>query len=555
MSKAGKRTLLVSALVLAAIIAFIVINETNSRRREETYRQAYALYQKEEYEQAAVIYAELKDEAWLRNCDRGIAERDARALYDAGKPEEALALLRERAADSSLRAALAEQYAAALIDAKNYGEALAVLQNDAPESSTLPFCELMLAQIEEEQTFQAKAAEGAWDEASIILDKIEAMNGETKRLTDKALEMLRMILTGEFGRWCVAEGLARPTGNEYVLRTLAAVMAANGYYGNAIEDYKAIGDEDGIRSVLAALQAKDKRGQALFMAYEALDDREGMRSEAEWMLASSDYSRAYEAYETLKDEDGKRAVIDAQAAAGQTVQALRKLIGLGDYEQAGTLLDRMPTDTSLLSGTGSGLACDDELSALMECGSDEAAALASKLVDRVVEECRALIGEGKRCVPYYALCEVKSRAKALWTDDMESLRASCPQEFPGTSGILRKSWTAKAEAAKGEASITVHNGKKAAILHLSQLTDPDPFDESGTPTGNSISVFIRPNDRCTFRIPGGYYSAYVKMGDEWFGDQEGFGLRFSSSDVRIGTNPYKPQQGQRLEGSYSLTLK
>ena len=555
MSKTGKRALLLLALALAAIVAFIVISESNSRRREEAYRQAQALYQEGKFEQAAAIYTELKDEAWLRNCEQGIAERDARALYDAGKPEEALSLLRERAPGSPLRAALAEERAAALMDAGNYGEALAVLRRDAPESASLPLCEQMAEQTGEEQTFRTLAARGNWDEAGESLSKIETMNAETQRLSKQALEALRLIVTGDFGRWCVAEGLARPGGDAYVLGTLAEVMAAHGHYSNALGDYKAAGDEEGMRSMLAAMKDKGSRGRALFMAYEALGDEEGMRSEAEWMLSSGEYARAYEAYETLKDEDGKRAVIGAQAAAGQIVQALKNLIAVGDYEQASALLDRIPAEGSLISGTGPGIVCADELSSLLEQSDGPAAALASGLVGTVVAECRGQIAKGLRCVPYYALCEVKSRAESLWTDEMEALRAGCPQEFPAASGILRESWAAKAEAGGGQAAITVHNGKKAAVLHLRQMKTPDPLSDISIPTENFISVFIRPNDIWTFRVPAGYYSASVTMGDEWFGDRENFGLRVSSSDVRIGVNPYKPQQGQRLEGSYSLTLK
>lgn len=559
MSKSVKVFLAVCALLIAGAVALIVVSQARARQRQETYSNAYALYKKGQYEEAAELYAKLKDETWIEKCDLGIAERDAQALYEAGKPDEALALLRERAPEGELRAKLAEDYAAALIESEDYEAALAVLESDAPGSETIARCERVLAQIDAEQAFREQAVAGHWHEANESLEQIEAMNGETGRLTGNELKAMGYVAEGDYGSWCVADGLIGSTGSEYVRRTITEVLAANGHYSNAISNYKELGDEDGIRATLEAMKASGDRGTGMFMAYEALGDTDGMRQEAEWMLSSGEYGRAYDAYETLGDEDGKRAVIDAQAAAGQIVEALGRLIEIEDYEQADALLDRFPAEGSLLSdsGSGSGFACGDALDALLQRGDDAALALAARMVDKLAEECRAAIAQEKRCVPYYALGEVKARAESLWTDELEALQSDCPQPFPEASGILKQSWTAKSgDDGGGTASITVHNGKKAAILRLNQVTKTD-FVTSipSTPTGNYIAVYIRPNDRYTFELPGGYYDAYVMTGNEWFGEREGFGYRCASADVSIGYNPYNPQQGQRLEGSYSLSLE
>ena len=115
MSKTGKIALTVLALVVAVIVAIVVVNTSKARQRERDYAEAKALYDEEQYEQASEIYAKLRDDAWLTRCSIGIAERDAQALFDAGQPDEALALLRQDAPESELRTSLAEEYAATLI--------------------------------------------------------------------------------------------------------------------------------------------------------------------------------------------------------------------------------------------------------------------------------------------------------------------------------------------------------------------------------------------------------------------------------------------------------
>lgn len=542
MSRGGKIALFALAIMLAAIIALVAVNESRSRRRQQAYADAKALYVAGQFEQAAELYAELNDEAWLRNCDRGIAERDAQALYDGGEPDEALSLLRERAPESALRAELAEAYAAALIEADNCAEALAVLQGDAPESENVARCERILAQIEEEQAFQKSVTESAWEAAAASLDRIEAMNGETGRLTGKALEIMRYIAKGDYGSWCVADGLLSSSNDGSVRRIMAQLWAANGYYDKAFAEYEALGDEDGMRAMLDAMTEKGDHGMSLFNAYRALGDGDGMRSEAERMLADGDYERAYEAYETLEDEAGKRKVIDAQAAAGGIARALNKLISLGDYEQAGALLDRVPAEGSLLSGRA--LACKDRLAALLESGDEAATALASRLADKVVEECRALFDAGKRVDPYYALEALRQCAGALWTEDWEALMDGCLEPMPEESFVIRDhSAQARPGDDGGTATITVYNESGGPrIICLFQDQD------------HNIYVYVR-SGMYSFTVRAGEYSASVWRGEHWFGDREGFGPDYTSTDVVVVDGTTGFTQGDYLKGSYSLTLE
>ena len=548
MNKSKKILAAVCVALILAVAALIVVRQVRSRQRREAYSEAYALYQDGQYEQAAGIYAKLQDEAWLKNCDRGIAERDARALYDEGKPEEALALLRERAPESELRAALAEEYAAALIEAKDYEAALAALQVDAPESETVGRCERFTAQIAEEQAFRALAVEGAWDEANASLEKIVALNDETGRLTDRELEAMRYIAMGNYGSWVQAYVFAG--SNEDIRRTVTAVLAANGFYSDAAVHYGELGDADGVREMLAAMDAKGEHGSGMFRAYQILGDADGMRAEAEWMLASGQYDRAYEAYEALEDADGKRAVIDAETAAGKLAEALNKLVQIEDYEQADALLARVPEEGSLLAeSAGEGaLACESALSTLMERGGDAALALASRIVDKVTEECRASIAQEKRCVPYYALGEVQTCAQALWTDELEALRNSCVEPMPEESFVLRDN---NAQARPGDpgdtATITIYNESRAGLIFcLISKFDSD--------ASRSIFVYSSPG-MYTFTVRAGSYNGSVWKGDFWFGSKEGFGPNYRSTEIRVVDSLTGITQDNYLKGSYSITVK
>ena len=548
MSKGAKIALAVCALVVVGVATLIVVNQARARQRQETYSNAYALFKEGKFEEAAELYANLKDETWLEKCDLGVAERDAQALYDGGEPDEALALLRERAPDGELRSKLAEDYAAALIESEKYEEALAVLQADAPESETVAYCEAVVAQVAQEQTFQAQAVEGDWHAASASLEKIEAANSETRRLSDTALDALRHVAEGDYGAWCVADGLVRSADSEYVARTVAAVMAANGHYSNAISDYEKLGDKDGIRAVLDAMVAEGVRGVDLFMAYQALGDADGMRSEAEWMLASGEYERAYKAYEVLDDTDGKRAVIDAEAAAGRLAQALDKAVATSDYEQADAVLARVPTDGSLLSESASTspLVCADALSTLAERGDDAALALAARIVDKVAGECRASIAQEKRCVPYYALGKVKDSAGALWTDELQALMDSCVEPMPEESFVVRDHGAlARAGDPGGTATIHVYNESHRGLI-LCLMSKPD--------FSKSIFVYVTPG-MYDFTVKAGSYDGSVWKGDLWFGDGEGFGPQYTTTDVQVVDGLTGIRQDDYLEGSFSITVE
>ena len=549
MSKTGKIALTVLALVVAVIVAIVVVNTSKARQRERDYAEAKALYDEEQYEQASEIYAKLRDDAWLTRCSIGIAERDAQALFDAGQPDEALALLRQDAPESELRTSLAEEYAATLIGTGDYEAALAILQVDAPESENILNCERIITQIAEEETFKKSALASAWDDANASLEKIKALNAETKRLTDKELEAMRSIAEGNYSGWHVASswGLLDSSDNAGLRRVTAELFAANGYYSDAFKVYQALGDENGMRAMLAAMVDADEHGMSTFEAYRTLDDENGMRSEAAWLLDKGKYTDAYKAYETLGDEDGKRAVIEVQATDGQLAQALHTLISLEDYEQANALLDRIPTEASLVSDKG--LALDDDLSTLIRKEDDAALALASRIVDKAVEECRALIAKGIHSAPWYALNALRDSVPALWREEWQALMLECIEtpesHIVKDTGLL----------AKSGGTIMVYTGKSGRCLTLREMERTDAISEDSLPTGQFISVYIKPNSHYTFTIKSGYYKGSVGTGENWFGDLDGFGPMASFADVQISYDPYNPGVGRYLDGSYSITFE
>ena len=544
MSKSGKSALIVMALVVAAIVVIIVVNTSKARQRERDYAEAKALYDEKQYERASEIYAKLGDDAWLNRCDIGVAERDAQALYDGGQPDEALALLRESAPESELRTSLAEKYAAALIDAGDYEGALDALKADAPQSENIQSCERIVAQVAEEEAFKKSALEGAWDDASASVERIEEVNAETKRLTKNDLEAMRNIAEGS---WNIASSWLGSTDNAELRGLLADLFAADGHYSNAFKEYQALGDEESARSMLAAMADAGDHSLWLFEAYRSLGDEDGMRVEATWLLDNGKYTDAYKAYEALGNEDGMRAVIDAQAADGQLAQAVHALIGLEDYEQANALLDQVVAEGSLLSDKG--LVLDDDLIALMQKDDEAALTLASRIVDKTVEECRELIAQGRHSVPWFVLNALRDSAPTLWKEEWQTLMLECV-ETP-ESHIVKDTGL---QATIG-GTITVYTGNSGRCLVLRELEKTDSISEPSLPTGEFISVYIKPNSHYTFTIKSGYYDGSASAGDTWFGDLDGFGPLASFADVQISYDPYNPSVGRYLNGSYSVTFE
>lgn len=545
MSKSGKIALAVLALVVAAIVAIVVVNTNKARQRERDYAEAKALYDAGEYEQASEIYAKLKDDAWLKNCDTGVAERDARALYDGGRPDEALALLRENAPESALRVELAEKYAAALIDAGDYEAALAALKADAPESENIPGCERIVAQVAEEEAFRKSALEGAWDDAGASVEKIAEMNAETGRLTDNQLESMECIAKGDYGSWCVAQGLLRTSDDAFVRPILAEVLAADGHYSNAFNEYQALGDEERARSMLAAMADAGEHGQWLFEAYQSLGDEDGMRAEAAWMLDSGKYEQAYAAYEALNDAGGMAKAMEAD---GDSAAAFRLAVKAGDVPKASALLDQMlQQDTSLVYEEGEGgLLYDSELRGLLDMGGDEALALARRMADGIVERCRALLAQKDNYLAWSALNGLRDSAESLWTEDWQALADSCVEPMPKESFVIRdRDAQAKPGDVGGTATISVYNESgRPLILSMFQLG------------GSGIWVYVSPG-MYKFTVKAGSYMCSVWRGEQWFGDKNGFGPHYSSTDVEVvnGTTGLRLKDTDRLEGSYSLTVK
>lgn len=540
MKKGGKIALGALIAVAVGVIGLIAVNRVQADRRAKAWAEAKALYDAGQYEAASEAYDKLGDVIWLAKCGLAIAERDARALYDGGEPEAALALLRQDAPESELRAKLAEEYAVSLVEKEDYEAALAVLRGDAPESESIARCEGIVAQIAEEQAFRTAALEGAWDDANASLDSIEALNAETGRLTDRDLEVMRYIAAGDYGKWCVARGMSDNADHQ---RLLAELFAADGHYSNAFTEYQALGDTDNARAMLAALADAGEHGQWLLEAYQSLGDEEGMRAEAAWMLENGKYEQAYEAYEALNDAEGMAATMEADGDSGA---GFRLAVKAGDIQRAGELLDRMLEQNVPLfdENDRGGLLYGEEISNLLAMNSDGADALAQRLADGVVEGCRAMLAQRDNYEAWNALNGLHDSAEPLWTEDCETLRDSCVEPMPTESFVLRdKDALAQMNAGGGTATIHVYNESgRPLILGMVNLE-----------RGIGVWAYVAPG-MYDFTVKSGRYSASVWRGDLWFGEKDAFGPDYRSTDVRVVNGRTGIAEGDRLEGSYSITV-
>ena len=137
------------------------------------------------------------------------------------------------------------------------------------------------------------------------------------------------------------------------------------------------------------------------------------------------------------DEAGMAAALDAMEDAGEYLYAFR---GIAESEEPdvprlAALYDRL-TEPGYIALNRSEFRHINEsgrleyynlyigalLEKLLGMEDEEAAALAARIADNIVAECRPIIEEGRqRSRPYTALGELKSRAGALWTDELQEL--------------------------------------------------------------------------------------------------------------------------------------
>lgn len=278
-----------------------------------------------------------------------------------------------------------------------------------------------------------------------------------------------------------------------------------------------------------------------------------LRGEAEAALADGRYKSAFDRYETLSDEEGMRTALDALEDAGAYSAAFPRAVRMGDMSRAAGLLDMLSEPGDLVSNQGS-LVFGDTLSKLMELDDDAAKAAAQKLAECVVGECQTRISEGERSVPWYALSELCRRAGALWTEEWERLMNSCPEDMPVQNGILRDTGLETgAGDSRGTATITACNkSRRSTMLKLTRLetSDADDINSRSAPTGDCVAVFILPGGEYTFTILAGDYLVSAYVGDNWFGEAEGFGVlaNWQGDSVANGGT------GNYLEGEYTLTV-
>ncbi len=256
-----------------------------------------------------------------------------------------------------------------------------------------------------------------------------------------------------------------------------------------------------------------------------------VKANAAKLMESGEYFDAFTAYEHIDDKEGMRAALDSMEASGDYLHALRCEAETKEPD-AGRLSrlydgltnpDYKPFGDSGFTHFNSGgrleyynLDIGSLLTKLLARGGDgEAAALAARIADNIVAECRPLIEEGRRrSRPYRALGELQSRAPSLWTDDMQALEDRCV-EMPENGVILDKGGLEKMPGASGSASITVQNKSKTrgVVLRLNKAGSSSSF----------INVFVRPDSSFAFTIDGGLYEGKTWAGKLWYGSEEYFG--------------------------------
>ena len=423
---------------------------------------------------------------------------DAANWCRQGRYEEALEVFlrfdddNARSWVQTCRQGIADRDAKELLEAGRPAEALALLEREYPESSLMP--EVLLARAKE------LTAQGEAGEALALLRGAP----ETREIRDY-LPLCELAAEEKRFASLLAEGRLEEAGS-----SLAAMEKTGRMAAEQLAEYR--------REYALAVAAEDLRGGR--------------------------YASAFNGYMDLSDDAGMAAVLDAMAAAGKTDTAFRYAAKMPrpDISRLDALFSRLAEgDLSLMDRPMGGLACKGVdlaglLSGLLAQGSGEADALAAKIAGLAAEECRGLIAEGEHAVPWYALDSLRQAAPALWTDELQALMDSCVSE-PPANGVIRD---AGASAASG-ATVTVYNQSSLGLIFSLWSED------------RAIYVYVGPHSKYTFTVRAGKWSPSLCQGERWFG-KDGFGQR-GWRDVEVNNGTQTVKLGERLEGSYSITVK
>ena len=493
--------LFVVLLIVAGLVAWIAVSTHRENVRSETYARAWSLCRDGQYAEAAELYEQLGDykrsKALFADCSAMVAVESARAealsLKESGKLEEAQECLREyryidisdddirecaRESVDTLYAEIVEARAAEMADQGNAAEAVQMLRDENVGDSHL--C-LVYDQIADEQAFRAALKAGDMEAARKSLDAIRHYRSYVDRLTIEDIDAMEA-------------------------------------------EYKAAKERQDALDLL-----EKGRFEQAFKAFEGMDDEAGMRAAIDAMMENQAYAQAFDACDRLGDEAGMRAAVDAMEAAGDVADTLVHAAKIGDFERANAMFGRLETEDFLLyeESDAGNLKYPAVIATLADMADDEAAAaIAQRYMAKVAEECRGQIDDGRRSIPYYALAQLKSKAEALWTDELQALMESCVEPLPVT-GIFRDDGIVREGRGSDIAAITVENkGSANLVFCLNRSLKARVF------------VFLRPHTRFSFGVvAGGDYWASVSRSrandDLWFGEQEMFGIHASYDSVVI----------------------
>ena len=473
MSRKKPIALVVVSALVAGLVAWVAISAHRENVRSGTYAQAASLCREGQYAEAAGLYEQLGDyklaEEWLVDCNTMLAIESARAeaasLKESGKLEQAQECLRE----------------------------YRYVKFESNDEAIRERARELVAPLYDE-IVEARAA--GLVEAGMAAEAVQLLRDEN--VGDSELQLTYDQIADE-----QAFRAALQAGDlDQARRKMDAIRSDNVYTDRLTGE------------ALDALEAE----------YDAARERQGALDD----LANNRFDQAFNTYRSLGDEDGMRAAIEAAETAGHLGTALCLAIDMGDYERADALYERLAAEGLLNSAEDQGgLKYAGVISKLADAKDEAAvAAIARKFTAKVVEECEALIAEGKRSEPFFALLDMKAHAEPLWTEALQAMMDGCEEALP-TTGIIRDDGIVRTGVGPDIATVTVENqGKSSLVFCLNRSWEA------------RVWVFLRPNAKFTFGVAsGGDYWASVSRSltknDYWFGEEEMFGIRARYDSVVI----------------------
>ena len=259
---------------------------------------------------------------------------------------------------------------------------------------------------------------------------------------------------------------------------------------------------------------------------------------------------AYEEARAAADEASKREKAEAYLAEGNFKWAFDTYEALADIEGMSTAVEALLEQEGLISDTGRMNSAQAMLESLLKDGGEASLALAKRLAEGIAAECRARIDAGERSDPHFNLQRLKKWAPSLWNEDWQALMDGCTEPMPAESFIYRDTGLKVGpDSTGGTATITANNRTARGML-LKLLA----IDGRSVADSDSITVFVCPVGRYTFTIRAGTYTVSVQTGFNWFGDEEGLGFWAQRENVKVMNGAKTIEQGERLEGSYSITV-